>query len=166
MATFRQVRDEILRFAAENGIWVEVSGYYDLMPQDSRPAVGVMARWPERWPNGTYQGIYLWFDTDYPEPMLRYFGKSSGRTSSIRARLNGYFDLAAKRSSGACVLRTEWNGYTRASQVEQRYVVTVAMKPDCESGACLAAGRLEEHSIRFFLPSENTSLKPVAETTN
>jgi hypothetical protein len=44
--------------------------------------------------------------------------------------------------------------------IEQRYVVTVAMEPDNESGACLAAGRLEEHLIRHFRPPENTSLKP------
>jgi hypothetical protein len=161
MATFCEVREEIQRFAAENGIWVEISGLYDLMPQSTRPAYeGVVARWPERWPNGGYKGVYLWFDADGPEPVLRYAGKSSGRTSCIRARLNAYFDLAAKRSSGACVLRTEWNGYTRASQIEQRYVVTVAMEPDCESGACLAAERLEKHLIWRFAPSENTMLKP------
>jgi hypothetical protein len=166
MTTFREVREEIQRFAANSGIWLEVSGLYDLMPQHPQPAYeGVVARWPERWPNGSYQGVYLWFDADGPEPTLRYVGKSSGRTSCIRMRLNAYFDLAAKRSSGACVLRSEWNGYTRASQVEQRYVVTVAIKPDCESGACLAAEQLEKHLIRRFAPSENTMLKPTDEPT-
>jgi hypothetical protein len=104
--------------------------------------------------------VYLFFDAEGTEPELRYVGKSSGRTSCIRARLNGYFDMAAKRSSGACVFLQEWNGYKRPWEIEQRYVVTVAMKSDCESGACDAAGRLEQHLIEFFLPPENTRLKP------
>jgi hypothetical protein len=161
MATLERVRREVLRFAKRKGIWVEVSGLYDLLPGKRRFAHdGVVARWPERWPNGGYQGIYLFFDAEGAAPVLRYVGKSSGRTSCIRSRLNGYFDMAAKRSTGKCIFRTEWNGYTRAWDIEQRYVVTVAMESDCESGACLVAGELEEHLIKLFRPAENTRLKP------
>src|SRR5437899_2004109 len=104
MARLQQVRKEILRFAAKDSIWLEMSGLYDLLPGNRRPAhCDVVNRWPVRWPNGSYQGVYLFFDAEGKEPVLRYLGKSSGRTSCMRARLNTYFDLGAKHSTGACV---------------------------------------------------------------
>jgi len=161
MANLNQVQDEILRFASASGFNVQISGIYDLLPGNSRPAHPcVVARWPDRWPNGNSQGVYLFFGADGDEPDLRYVGKSAGKTSRIRSRLNGYFDSEAKRTTGKCVFLNEWNGYIRTWEVEQRYVVTVAMEPDCDSGACQSANILEKHIIEHFLPPENTSLKP------
>jgi hypothetical protein len=56
------------------------------------------------------QGIYLFFDSALS---LLYVGKPQGKSSCVRMRLNGYFDAAEKRSTGACVLLQEWNGYMR-----------------------------------------------------
>lgn len=161
MASLADVRRELARYAAEHALWTEVSGLYDLFPAQ-QPAAhpDVSHRWPSRWPNGKYQGIYLFFDHTRPHPQLLYVGKSSGKSSCVRTRLTGYFDAAAKRTTGACVLLQEWNGYQRPWGTAPRYVVTVAMEPDCDSGACIGAGALEKRLIELFLPPENTSLKP------
>jgi hypothetical protein len=163
MASLTDVRREIARYAAEHTLWTEVSGLYDLFPAKQASAhLDVSHHWPARWPNGKFQGLYLYFDDARPEPQLLYVGKSSGKSSCIRMRLNRYFDAAAKRATKACLLLQEWNGHQRPWGTEPRYVVTVAMEPDCDSGACLGAGVFEKHLIELFRPPENTSLKPSA----
>jgi hypothetical protein len=163
MASLTDVREALAHYAASHSLCLEISGLYDLFPERTESVHSAVASsWPARWPNGNYQGIYLFFG-DLTEPNLLYVGKSSGKSSCIRARLNGYFDPVAKRGSGACVLLQEWKGYKRPWGTEPRYVLTVAMKPEDESGACLGAEQLEKHLIRAFLPPENTSLKPVSD---
>jgi hypothetical protein len=159
-ASLTEVREELIRYASDHSIWIELGGLYDLFPRRRTKHDKVEFTWPARWPNGNYQGIYLFFDRRLPEPSLLYVGKSLGKSSCIRTRLNGYFDASAKRSTNKCVLLQEWNGYQRPWGTGPRYVVTVAMEPDCESGKCRGAEILEEHMIVKFLPPENRSLKP------
>ena len=65
MATLQEVREEIVRYANEKQIWAEIGGLYDLLPANpGSPHGDVAVRWPARWPNGTYQGVYLFFDAE------------------------------------------------------------------------------------------------------
>ena len=156
MVSLSELKAEINSYASAHSLSLWISEVYDLFPEGGSTSNSVLHAWPEKWPNGSSQGIYLFLD---PTFLLLYVGKSSGKSSSIRSRLNGYFDSAAKRGSGQCILREEWNGYHRPWGTRPRFVVTVAMEPDSETGACLASERLEKYLIQKFSPSENTSLK-------
>lgn len=149
-----EVTAEVSRYASVHSLKVEISGFYDLFPARGEIELPVVARWGDRWPNGNRRGVYLFF-SDAPRPAFLYAGKSSGRTSCIRSRLNDYFDKAAKRNRGVCILLTEWDGYERPWSNPPRFVVTVAVGPDDEMGACPAAAKLERHLIQHMHPTEN-----------
>lgn len=156
MTTHDMACREIVKYSAERGIQAVVSGVYDLFPDKPRvaPVVPDLC-WPARWPHGRRHGVYLLFSDSTEGPELLYIGKSSGASSCLRARLNGYVDLAAHRETGQCVLREEWNGYHRPWGSAPRYVVTVALESDSASGDCPEAVLLEAHLIRSLRPREN-----------
>lgn len=156
MTTLSEVHLGIIRFAGERGLWIAPSSIYDLFPE--RPAQAIvqpLLRWPDKWPRGDCHGVYLFFGDTPGDPRFLYVGKSSGRTSCLRARLDGYVDLDEYRASGQCKLRQEWNGYKRPWGIEPRYVLTVALKSDPDTGTYPAAEEMEKYLIRELGPSEN-----------
>jgi hypothetical protein len=155
MATLHDARCEIDRYAVERGIRTDISGVYDLFPNQPRAtAEEVSYSWPARWPNGSRRGVYLFFSDSQVGLELRYVGKTSGRTMRLSKRLDQYVDMKAFRQTGACILRSEWNGRYTPWTGPIRYVVTVAL-PDSESGTCPEAERLEPHLICVLQPVEN-----------
>lgn len=156
MSTLPEVLLGIVRFAAEQNCWVLPSGVYDLFPNLPHSAtVDVSHDWPAPWPNGRLHGVYLFFGDTPGHPEFLYVGKSSGRNSCIRTRLNGYVDLDEYRTTGACVLRQEWHGYLRPWGAQPRYAVTIGLESDADTETCPRALLLESFLIRHLVPTEN-----------
>jgi hypothetical protein len=154
MSTLNDVCDALRIYASEHNIWMRPSGVYDLFPSDPQALQSSIAyRFPNAWPNGKDHGVYLFFSAD-AEPRFLYVGKSSGKTSCIKMRLNGYIDLDARRSRGECILRVEWNGRRCPWGTSPRYLVTVALRTD-NNGECPQAIMLEDWLKKNLAPSEN-----------
>ena len=85
MPSLKDVRDELAHYSRVHSIWLDVSALYDLFPSEGTAHPEVAYTWPEKWPNGKYQGIYLFLDSTLS---LLYVGKlandgvGDGRESS------------------------------------------------------------------------------------
>jgi hypothetical protein len=156
MSLLSDVRIAVEEFCAQRDMWLLVSGVYDLFPARHRvSAVQPSLRWPGEWPNGDYHGVYLFFADTPGDPEFLYAGKTSGRTTCLKARLNAYVDMKEYRASGRCVLLDEWHGRKTPWTVEPRYVVTVALETEGRTETCPNAERLEEYLRRELNPSQN-----------
>jgi|SRR3972149_5247140 len=154
MSTLMDVLDAMNLYASEHNMWMRTSGLYDLFPSDQRALQsGIAHRFPDAWPNGKDHGVYLFFSAD-TDPRFLYVGKSSGKTSCLKIRLNGYIDLNARRSRGECVLRKEWHGRHSPWGTPPRYLITVALQTD-STGECPQALMLEDWLKKNLGPSEN-----------
>jgi hypothetical protein len=156
MSSLSAVQIAVFRFATEHNQWILPSGLYDLFPERPR-AAGIQPplQWPAKWPNGKHHGVYLFFADTPKDPEFLYVGKSSGKTSCLRKRLDGYVDIREFKATGQCKLLQEWDGYQRPWAIEPRYLLTVALETDPDTGTCPAAKKLEEYLFRECAPSQN-----------
>jgi len=154
MSTLMEVLDAMSRYASEHHLWMRPSGVYDFFPSGPQALQsGITQQFPNPWPNGKDHGVYLFFSAD-TDPLFLYVGKSSGRTSCLKIRLNGYIDLNAKKSRGECVFRKEWHGRQSPWGTPPRYLITVALRTN-STGECPQAIMLEDWLKKNLCPSEN-----------
>ena len=125
MATWAEARLELTRYALDRGQWMELSGPYDLFPDHPHVAdAAPLSGWPAVWPLGDYHGVYLFLSDEVGGPYLLYIGRSSRPSSCLRARLNGYVDLAEYRRSGRCVAWIGSNAGRDVPRISQSGLVT------------------------------------------
>jgi GIY-YIG catalytic domain len=100
---------------------LEVSGLYDLFPQEPT-AVNAQFRWPEdQWPNAKKPGVYLIWDSDMS---LRYVG----RTTLLGKRLHNYFRDSAGPGSPCRIYHPGWKS-------RPRFVATIPVEKSFEAGS-------------------------------
>jgi hypothetical protein len=109
----------------------KISDRYSFFPSENTPD----PKWPQPYPNGKRQGVYLIFDEDMS---LLYVGKAS-MSNTLESRLSAYFTYEADKKSCRILKEETWSK-------RPRYLITIAV-PD---GSSFEAPALEEFLIKSF----------------
>ena len=124
------------RYRTERVPPITVSEAYALFPDENQPGAG--PKWPDPWPNGNQQGVYLILDRDQ---RVLYIGKAS-MGNTMDSRLDSYFGYTDER---LCKILGSW-------RERPKHVVTLAVPP----GHGYEAVGLEEFLIDRLQPPENS----------
>ena len=109
----------------------EVSDSYSLFPVNETPD----PKWPQPYPSGKRQGVYLIFD----ETMnLLYVGKAS-MSNTMESRLSAYFSYDSDKKTCKVKKQETWSA-------KPRFLITIAVPPD----SSFEAPALEEFLIKSF----------------